>query len=171
MHQLLREQQTIQLVRIAPADDPGPERPAPKRKSEGESTKFQLPRSDEKPFIKENFSANTYYRPSSADLPAVDSLILISRSKLPSFLLLFQIIWDTNEYNLSEGILDDINKLHSLKTAQKCYVVVTPGEIKPNIKVHKAYSGKGGGGGQPVENISVYNYSVPANVLFRHKNF
>ena len=62
-----------------------------------------------------------------------------------------------------------IKKLKSTEDTQNArlyFVVVTPEDVEPEIKVHKAYFGMTGNEKLPVEKFQVFNYPVSVDALF-----
>jgi len=163
VHQLLRKQQIIQVFPIT-QDGPRPKKVTPKDRSGRKLMEFQLPKSNERPFVKGEPPEDGYYRLEFAtNHPAVDSLLVFhSNRKSPPTFLLFRIIRNTREHIISKDTLDSIKELGLPNGAHKFYVVVTPEGVKPEIKVPKADPSKGGQSGE----FPVFNYPVPTNVLF-----
>ena len=172
MHQLLTRQQTIRLFPIT-QDNPGPKNFIYKGYPGENPIDLQLIKSDEHPLFEDEFHANRYYRPTSTNFPTIDSLLLIHPPDSPPILLAFQIARNKKEHNVNEAGLQRIDKMikklkstEDTQNARLYFVVVTPEEVEPEIKVHKAYFGMTGNEKLPVEKFQVFNYPVSVDALF-----
>ena len=102
---------------------------------------FQLPVSDEHDLQEgAKLVVGHYYRPQSSNFPTIDSLFLIrpSRWSFP-VLLMFWIAQNRDGCDVNTVTLERVAGLQLPRGTQKYYVVVTPEDIKPDIRVPKAY--------------------------------
>ena len=172
MHQLLTRQQTIRLFPIT-QDNPGPKNFIYRGYPGENPIDLQLIKSDEHRLLEDEFHANRYYRPTSTNFPTIDSLLLIHPPDSPPILLAFQITRNKKEHDVNEAGLQRIDKMikklkstEDTQNARLYFVVVTPEDVEPEIKVHKAYFGMTGNEKLPVEKFQVFNYPVSVDALF-----
>lgn len=81
-----------------------------------------------------------YYRPESASFPEIDALLLVHPPYYPlPILFMFRIIRNQGEHGVSTDSLRKVDGLEFPSNALRCYVVVTQGDIRPEITVPMEY--------------------------------
>ena len=168
MHQLLAVQRAIRIFPITQAEA-GSVNYIYKDYPGENAVDLQWTGSQEEPLdLEGEFIANRYYRPTSTNFPAIDSLLLIHPpDKSPPILLMFQITRNTNEHDVNLGGLQKVDELGLQPNTRKYYVVVTPEGVQPKISVPKKYHKVEGVKPQLPENVlHVFNYPIHRDELF-----
>ena len=108
-----------------------------------------------------------YYR-RQATSDAVSSLFLVCPPDEPSpILLVFWITWNEARHEISEDDLRRIDELDLPPYTRRCYVVVTPSNVQPEIRVPEAYfMGRGKRGREAEDIFPVFHYPVRMDTLF-----
>ena len=172
MHQLLRKKQTIRLFPIRGHcvdmnliyDD----HTASEKRTN--ATNLRFAGSEEHDLIETELVENHYYHPKSANLPTIDSLLLVrSRGlKLPT-LLMFRITGNESGHDVNEKGLCQVDDLEYPSNAPRYFVVVTPEYVHPKITVPKEYFGDRARGQRQVSAdklFPVFHYPVCMEELF-----
>ena len=144
MHQLLREERTLQLFPILPR--PGKTNVIfdnyAASKTKNNPTEFQLTRSEEHRFVEvATLQMNHYCRPQSSNFAAVHSVLLIHPPGEPPTLLMFQMTRNKPKHDTKPGGLRKIDRLIVPRGTRKYLVIVIPENIHPGITVPLEYFG------------------------------
>lgn len=114
---------------------------------EGKDQRFlQLTRPEEHLLAEEvEFEVGHYYRLQAAGTDWVSSLLLVHPPDEPSpVLLTFWIAWNETRYDISEDGLRRNDGLDLPPDTRRCYLVVTPHNVWPEIRVSEArFMGRG----------------------------
>ena len=62
--------------------------------------------------------------------------------------------------------IDELKSTEDTRNARLYFVVVTPEDVEPEIKVPKAYFGMRSNKKLPIEKFQVFNYPVSVDALF-----
>ena len=122
----------------------------------------------------EQLTSGKYYRAPKVNFPAVDSLFFIEPPDEPSpILLMFQITQNHSEHDANSLGLDAVGRLVPPNT-RKWYVVVTPVDIEPGIKVARKYFSDQGVDVKNVEGadalLRVFHCLIPTQNMFLHES-
>ena len=169
MHQLLTRQQTIRLFPIT-QDLLGPKNSIYKGYPGENPIDLQLTGSDEHPLVEgDHLHTDHYYRPKPTSFPTINSLLLIRPPDSPPTLLAFQIARNIKAIHVDEDGLCRIDNLDLPPHTRKYYVVATPEDVQPEIKVPMACFRIEDGTPQnfpPRKVFSLFHYPVRMDALF-----
>ena len=159
-HEFLRRQQTVHLIPLV-RDKPKVANFIYNRHTGEKLVALQLAKSEEYRFGKgDELCANRYYKPDPADFPAIDSFLLIPRSRLASpILVVFHIAWGAGEHRVSRTSLCSIDSLPLPKNTRQYHVVVSPEKWFPNTLIFWGEEG----GTKPSKRSQVFNYPITFN--------
>ena len=138
-------------------------------------TNLRLTNSEELALVeKTKLKKGCYYRPKSADFPAIDSLRLVRPRDEPSpILLMFQIARNQRDQDANMDGLFKIDGLGLPSNARRYYVVVTVGDTQPKITVPMRYFEGGtrrrGSRRSPDEVFPVFHYPLRKEELFANQ--
>ena len=165
IHQLLRSRQIVRLFPIM-QDRSRPGDVIYKGYPQENPMDLQLPGSDEDRLVEGGeLRGNCCYRLPSANFSAL--LLICPPDGSAPDLLIFQITHNTKAHDVSEDSLRDIDNLGLSPDTLRYYVVVTPQRgVRSEIRFPKAYFGKRDRSKLPDNVLWVFNYAVPAGVLF-----
>jgi len=176
MHQVLRSGGTIQLFPIRSSGKGGVNiiynNHTASQHWNDSTTLEMLPSAEYALDTTIELKKNHYYRPAAKNFPTIDSLFLVHPDGEPLPILLMFQITRSGEHDVKIGHLRTVDNLHFPGPVKKYYVIVTPEQGFPQIKVPIQYFKEDRGvsvdfGKSADEAFPVFHYLVHPDDLFR----